>query len=321
MDPEYARVVLSSRAVLGEYQLHKLIDGKRMPVGEPIPDYYPAIVTPSEWLAARESIKAKTRFVCKDGKAGFRGGRDKANSVFPLVYDADNGVPMVYHRKPGEPAYLVSKWQQKVKAHRLRYDRFEEAFLGFFEDLDWQAIAGEGESEEVKKAQSQLDAVLGDLDRCSKKIERLQALVDEGSFSRSLFENLDLEKARMGDLSARQEKLAAEVAMARSKAAALHEPEHLIAAIRCGSDPELRLRLKAEIKKRIAHIEVAFEQEEIDPRDRLDYFAYIRFINGARRAIGLKDGHALLLKIEGDLEMLRKLEEEYDEARIACSAA
>ena len=91
--------------------------------------------------------------------------------------------------------------------------------------------------------------MLGDLDRCSKKIERLQALVDEGSFSRSLFENLDLEKARMGDLSARQEKLAAEVAMARSKAAALHEPEHLIAAIRCGSDPELRLRLKRVFEK------------------------------------------------------------------------
>ena len=67
--------------------------------------YYPAIVTPSEWNAAREAVKAKTRFVRKDGKAGYRGGRTTINSLFsPLVFDASNEVIMVYHCKKGDPA-------------------------------------------------------------------------------------------------------------------------------------------------------------------------------------------------------------------------
>jgi hypothetical protein len=41
--------------------------------------------------------------------------------------------------------------------------------------------------------------------------------------------------------------------------------------------------------------------------DRLDYAALIYFANGAMRAIGVKDGRAILAKVTGDMEMLRKL--------------
>jgi hypothetical protein len=94
----------------------------------------------------------------------------------------------------------------------------------------------------------------------------------------------------------------------RSKAAVLHDPEELLEIIRSGSNPELRLRLKTEIAKRVARIDVVFERdEEDDPKYAWDYFVYIRFINGARRVIGMKGGHTVHAKIESDLEMLRKL--------------
>ena len=54
------RHILGSRAVLGEYQPHIFIDGKRSPDGEPIKDYFPAVVTEDEYYlahAARSSRK------------------------------------------------------------------------------------------------------------------------------------------------------------------------------------------------------------------------------------------------------------------------
>jgi DNA invertase Pin-like site-specific DNA recombinase len=311
--PEFVGKTLGNRAVLGEFQPHKLVNGKRVPVGEPIPDYYPAVgVTATEFEAARRSVDSKNR---NKGRAGGNrgGGRQSANSLFSrLVFDFDNRVPMVYHPgKTGEP-YLVSKWQSGKKGHWLPYRRFEKALLRFLEGLDWQAIAGEGEPEEVKTAQAELDAVLADLDRCSGKIARWQGYIDEGSDSRSLFETLDAEKLRLGDLSSRQEKLAAGLAEARAKAAALHSPEELLEIIRSGSNPELRLRLKAEIKERVERIHVVFERDEEDnPKYAWDYYIYIRFINGARRAIGMKGEDTVFAKMEGGfLKLLRELEEE-----------
>lgn len=55
------RHILGSRAVLGEYQPHIFIDGKRTPDGEPVLGYFPAVVTEDEFYlaqAARSSRKA-----------------------------------------------------------------------------------------------------------------------------------------------------------------------------------------------------------------------------------------------------------------------
>ena len=53
------------------------------------------------------------------------------------------------------------------------------------------------------------------------------------------------EQARLADCTRKHENLAARLAEARTRAAALHDPEELLRAIRSG-DPELRLKLKAE---------------------------------------------------------------------------
>ena len=140
------------------------------------------------------------------------------------------------------------------------------------------------------------------------RLASLEKLVAEGTFSKSLFEALDAEKLALGDYTSRQEKLAAELAVARSKAAALCDPEELIAAIRSGNAPEMRLRLKAKIRERIAKIEVRFADKEVPAAERLDYCVFIRFINGALRAIGVKDGKALLAEVNLKPELLRKLE-------------
>lgn len=57
------RHILGSRAVLGEYQPHIFIDGKRTPDGEPIKGYFPSVLTEDEFYlahAARSSRKTHT---------------------------------------------------------------------------------------------------------------------------------------------------------------------------------------------------------------------------------------------------------------------
>ena len=65
----------------------------------------------------------------------------------------------------------------------------------------------------------------------------------------------------------------ASFAAARSRATALESPEDLLALIRSG-DPEMRLKLKSEIRKRISRIEVSFGL------DGFEAVADVKFING-----------------------------------------
>jgi DNA invertase Pin-like site-specific DNA recombinase len=261
--PEYVQKILRSRAVLGEYQPHKLVGKRRVSVGEPIADYYPAVVTPTAFKAARDSVESKTRFR-RDGRPGYAGGTDNdARSLFtPRVYDFDNKVKMVYNsgRRKGDYARLESRWRVGgYHQHSIRLDAFESAMLRLLPDLDWGAIAEEGESEEVRRAGAELDGVLGEIDRRSARLAALEKIVAEGSFSKRLFEEIDAEKLGLGDLSARREKLAGALSAARSKVAPLHDPAALLAAIKSGSArPGLRRRLKIEIHKRIKRVELSF---------------------------------------------------------------
>jgi len=285
--PEYVQKILRSRAVLGEWQPHKLDGKKRVPVGEPIPNFYPSIVTQLQFDAARKAVEAKTRFR-KDGRRGYGGGRLDPRTLFtPRVYDYDNKVKMVYNPgRKGDYARLESRWRVGHRQHSVRLEEFERLMLQILPDLDWREIAEEGESEEVRKARAELDAVLSEIDRRNHRLGSLEKLVAEGSFSRSLFEALDEEKLALGDLSARKEKLAVTLSEAQSRVAALHDPEELIEAIHSGTARrELRFRLKTEIRKRLTRIDLLFSEYAAEG---WDYLAVLRFVNGAGRIIGVR---------------------------------
>jgi hypothetical protein len=105
---------------------------------------------------------------------------------------------------------------------------------------------------------------------------RLRKLVDEGVFSKSLFESLDEAKAQLVENQTRKETFSAEVAAARSKVQALYCPEALIEAIQAG-DPELRLKLKTEIAKRVEKIGINFSKSAVT--------ATVVFVKGCRKAV------------------------------------
>jgi len=55
----YLQKILHNRAVIGEFQMHSELNGKRVPEGEPIPDYFPRIVSDETFTLAHASRKSR----------------------------------------------------------------------------------------------------------------------------------------------------------------------------------------------------------------------------------------------------------------------
>src|SRR5207302_4959764 len=85
----YIEKILRTRAVLGEFQPHRLDkEGKRVPDGEAIVGYFPAVIEPETWHALQ------SRMAGNRGKGGRTG---KATNVFQnLVKCGYCGGAMVF---------------------------------------------------------------------------------------------------------------------------------------------------------------------------------------------------------------------------------
>lgn len=67
--PSYIQKLLEGRAVLGEYQAYRRgDDGVRRPVGMPVPDYFPAIVTEKEFVNANRAKEGRKTLKGLPGK-------------------------------------------------------------------------------------------------------------------------------------------------------------------------------------------------------------------------------------------------------------
>jgi len=152
----------------------------------------------------------------------------------------------------------------------MRYDHFEKAFLGFLTDLDWRSVAGESEPAEVKEKQADLDRMSAEIDRTSRLIAKLQSLTqDPDLISKSLFQNLDRENSKLLVCLEERAKLVSSIDFIRTKASTLYNPQDLMAIIRGDSvkSNEVRLRLRAEIRKRVERIDLAFNAEILSAPD------------------------------------------------------
>ena len=261
----YVKKILNNRAVLGEFQPYKKVDGKRIPDGDPIPGYYPAIVSQTEWDAVRKSAADK---IANYSRPQYRGGgrnSERANNLFTgLTFDATlGGRSMVYHYKgrgASDWEYLVTAHKASHPANRVRYDHFEKAFLGFLYDLDWRAVAGESEPEETVRLKADLDSVASEIDRTSRLLERNRRLIDDPDtpLSTMLLESVSSAETRLSELLSRREKTNLNLERLRASSATIASPETLLAAISSkGQDSnDVRLRLRTEIRKRVSRIDL-----------------------------------------------------------------
>jgi len=272
----YINKILRSRAVIGEFQPYKLVDGKRQPIGDPIPDYFPPVIDKELFYQVQAQLQANAE---KKGNAGGRTG--KVSNLFTHVIKCGLcGYPMHFINKGKPPKggkYLVCDASRRLKtctAKPIRYEEFEQLFFDNFEELDIsQLIPGEDETQarinELEKLLTVNRQRLLDID---SKVENFSDTIRRTKDSR-IREQLEKKLSQAFDdkerLESENKKFEREITELRQQKAGLEKDieqakeiyQLLNSAQGEAERIELRLRLRQQIQKSIEWIKIYPLQE------------------------------------------------------------
>jgi DNA invertase Pin-like site-specific DNA recombinase len=176
----YIQKILSNRAVLGEFQLHKIVNKKRTSFGDPIENYFPKIIDEQTFY----KVKAEKN---KRNVGGGRKGKTISNlfsGLLKCAYCSSSVHFIDKGRGPKGGTYLICN-----SAHRntgcskvtWRYKDFEVNFLNYFQEINFQEIFGGNQADEIKNLQDQVYVKEGQFSENQKKISRCTEFFFEGS--------------------------------------------------------------------------------------------------------------------------------------------
>jgi DNA invertase Pin-like site-specific DNA recombinase len=138
----YIQKTLSDKAVLGYFQAHRKVNGKRVRDGEPVRNYYPAIVDAALYNRAKAARKKR-----RNPSTGGRKGRGYSNLFSGLCTCNACGGPLTYRDKGQPPKggrYLVCdnalRGRQCTNRVHLRYDHLEKAVLDHVREFDFSNL-------------------------------------------------------------------------------------------------------------------------------------------------------------------------------------
>jgi DNA invertase Pin-like site-specific DNA recombinase len=246
----YIAKIVSNPAVIGHYQPHRKIDGKRVPEGELIPNYFPPIVTEDAFFAVNHRVQRRK------GKGGR--GVDKANSLFSGIgrcYCCGGSLHFVH--KGSNWRYL--RCERKNLKHNaceslpLNYSTVENAVLRNLRAINWDFIFDEG-ARVVEWDQSA--ALTGEIASIHKKMEHLLDVATEGMMERQMF------AAKFEQLQSRSDELKRKLEESKGGRAhrlierelSLEATSDLQATLTANLSLEQRLRLKSAIRHLVQEI-------------------------------------------------------------------
>jgi DNA invertase Pin-like site-specific DNA recombinase len=236
----YVAKILANPAVIGQYQPYTGRGRKRKPDGEPIPDYYPAIVSEQDFYAARAALANRRN------KAG-RIGKACVNVFANLLHDARDGGTFlrVNKGKKGSGVALAPyKATQGVgKYVAFPFDVFERAVLSCLREID----PGEILPKKDRSGEKVL-ALSGKLQEVQDRITRIRAKLMEAPDIESVIDTLR-------ELDENRKAIEIQLLEARQEAAsplmeAWGQVRSLIDVLDSVPDPEeTRVRLRAAIRR------------------------------------------------------------------------
>jgi DNA invertase Pin-like site-specific DNA recombinase len=241
----YVASILRSRATLGEYQPHVGRGRARHPVGKPIANYFPAVLSEAQWNEAQAAVSSRRNWSGRLGTAPL-------NVFAGMVHDARGGGPM--HRvdkKRGDGGRRLMSYKalQGIGARvSFSFDVFERAILGRLREVDpRQIVPGKDRSKEKVLSLSE------QLGGARAHLERLKAKMLDSPDLDALVEVVEVQEGRCKALAARLAE--AEQEAASPALAAWGECRSLIDVLDKAPDPAAaRARLRAVIRRLVAGI-------------------------------------------------------------------
>lgn len=179
----YVTKILQNRSVLGEYQPHRKIDGKRVPIGDPIDGYFPQIIDETLFLRVQASRRDR-----QTGAAG-RKGSGYTNLFTHLATCRYCGSPMHLINKGQGPKggkYLkCSKAMSgpECVSSTWRYQDFETSFFHFVREIDLtETLRAFGKKSELASLEEQKIAASEKLAQLETRRDRALQLLDDADF-------------------------------------------------------------------------------------------------------------------------------------------
>lgn len=180
----YIKKILKTRTVLGEYQPHIVVNKKRIPEGEPITGFYPAVIDPNTFKLAQLKIASR------DKRSGCIRKNHVSNLFTGLVKCKFCGNSMRYSNKGKPPKgglYLycslaksraINKDGVSCKNRSIQYRKVEEAMLTVAATLNLK-LTPSIYKEELILLKDKLAQVGSELDSIDSSIKRITNAIAE----------------------------------------------------------------------------------------------------------------------------------------------
>jgi hypothetical protein len=245
----YITSILRDRRALGEYQPTR----GRKPEGPPVPDYYPAVVSEREWLAASEQRVHRARKRTRDAKYvhlfhGLLWNARQPGDTY-LVSTRFSG------RRPGNPGGTLqrvlscnSAAQGRGAAYSFPQETFERAILSVLAEVNVQELF----PPEGGAAVSEAERLGADLEEIRNREALYQAELRKGDVTALGAALRDLEREKRD----KEQQLAeARVKEIHPTSESWKECRGLLEALDRAEDPEeVRVRLRTALRRIIQGI-------------------------------------------------------------------
>jgi len=273
----YLSKILHSPAVLGEYQPHRKSNGKRMPEGEPIADYFPQIIKPEIFHAVQQKMKANYN----------KGGRNGHfyNVFRHLVRCAYCGGAMRYENKGSGCEYFVCDTAANRKGcerHSIQYSEVESLVLENCTRIKPEQVLPNPD-EQTKRCESlqlRIQGIEAELDDKKQKTENFMDQIARTN-SATMRDRYEAQLIKLEEEVATLEASLAEAKQQLASAArsqtSLAKWQRDLASMkkRIKGNPDLRMRLNAHLKQFIDRIDVY----PVGDPNSSDHAEYIRAVS------------------------------------------
>lgn len=207
--PSYIVKIVNSRALIGEFQPKKTINGKRIAAGEPITGYFPRVISEEQFALLQQLVSERGR------KSGGNRGRNFANLFTGFVRCGYCESSMVYVNKGAlknidiDPKYnrflVCSRSKRGAGCHYVPwvYDDLEEAFIRHAKGIDFARFVNEcsDQSRTVRSLTDRRTVLLAEReDLIKRKTNLVEALEQAESQPRAVIDKIVEYEARIDQL-------------------------------------------------------------------------------------------------------------------------